>query len=130
MELARCILLFLQFFLHLFYTYIDITSSFLKPILLMFPSTCPLHFIFSQACLYFPSTSCTIVILKTSSSGCHKTQLYLTAFALATLFAAFSISSSVFLLSTNFKWHITLTIDLSALPKILTSSSLKPIGAR
>ena len=29
------------------------TSSFLKPILLMFPSTCSLHFILSQPCSHF-----------------------------------------------------------------------------
>ena len=44
-------------------------SSFLKPILLMFPSTWSLHFIFGRPCLRFPSTSCTIAIFLRSSQN-------------------------------------------------------------
>ena len=42
-------------------------SFFLKPIYLMFPSTCVFYFIFGQPCLHFLSTSCTICFIKTSS---------------------------------------------------------------
>ena len=55
---------------------------------------------------------------------------HLTLFAFVSLSAAFfnpnmSISSSLFLLSTNFTLHIVLTIDLSALLKIATLFFLK-----
>ena len=78
MEVARCIPLLLQFFLHR-----SATSSFL--ILLMFSSTYSLHFILDWPCLHFSSTSCTIGFIKTSSSGSLKTY-HLTSFTLASLF--------------------------------------------
>ena len=115
-------------FLHL---HQSATSSVLNSILLMLPLACFLHFIFSQPCLHFPSTSCTIVFIKTSSSSRLKTRPYhFTSFTLASLSAAFFnlnmyISSTVLLLLTNFTPHITLTIDLFALLKIATSFSLK-----
>ena len=81
---------------------------FLKPLLLMFVSNFSIHFIFSQPCLCFPSTSHTISFIKTFSSGHLKTYPYhLTPFVLASLSAAslnpnISISSTLFLLYTNF----------------------------
>ena len=66
MEVVRCISLLPQFFLHLLSTYLhqSAASSFLKPILLMFSSTCSLHFILGRPCLRFPFTSCTLLSLK------------------------------------------------------------------
>ena len=52
MEVAECILLLL-------YLNQSATPSFLKPILLVFPSTCSLHFIIGALCLHFLSTPCT-----------------------------------------------------------------------
>ena len=48
------------------------TSSFLKPIFLILPSTCSLHFILGHPCLCFLSTLCTIAFIKTSSQVVSK----------------------------------------------------------
>ena len=87
----------------------------------MFPSTFSFHFIFGRPCLRFPSTSCTIAFIKIFSSGRLKTRSHqLILFSLASLSTSYlnpnmSISSSVFLLSTNFTPHIAHIINLSAL---------------
>ena len=66
MEVAGCIPLLLQSS-YIFSPPTPICSSFfLKPIFLMFSSTCSLHFILNQPCLCFSSTSYTIAIIKTS----------------------------------------------------------------
>ena len=113
MEIAECILLVPQLFLHVLFTYTNLLHIFLlKPILLLFPSTCSFHFIRSQPCLHFPSTSCTIFFIKTSFSGHLKTWPYhLTPFTLAILSATFfnpnmSISSTV-LFSCRATLHCT-----------------------
>ena len=47
---------FCNFFTPSLHLHQSATSSFFKPILLMLPSTCFLHLIFSPPCLCFPST--------------------------------------------------------------------------
>ena len=118
MKVAGCILLFLQLFLHK-----SVASSFLILILLIFPSTSFLHFIFGQPCLHFHPLHVPLPSSKhlpeVVSKHDHTTSHYLPAH----LFTAFFntnlfIKSTVFLLSINFTLHITLTIDLSAHLKI------------
>ena len=93
----------------------------------MFLSTLSFHFIHGWPCLHFSSILYTLAFIKTSSSVHLKTWTYhLTLFALASLSAPsfnpnMSISSTVFLLSTNCTLHIALTVDFSALLKIATS---------
>ena len=97
----------------------------------MLPSTCSLHFIlgrplftfsifFMYHCLYQN------ILLRSSQNM----TIHLTPFALASLSTAsfnsnMSISSTIFLLSTNFTPHIALTIALSALFEIATLFFLK-----
>ena len=84
--------------------------SFFKPIFFMLHSTCFLYFILGRAGLRFPSGLCAIAFIKTSHSCRSKhdrTISFFIPFALASLSAAcfnpnMSISSTLFLLSTNF----------------------------
>ena len=124
MEVAECISLLPQFFQSFFSTYIDLLHLLSLNQSFWFLS---LHFILGRPCSHFSSTSGTIAFIKTSSSGRLKTRpYYVTPFALASLSAAsfnpnIFISSTAFFLSINFTLHIALTIDLSALLKIVTS---------
>ena len=132
MEVAGCILLLLQLFVHLLSTTL-IYSIF-------FPQTNPSHVSFHLFPPFHPWS--TLFMFSTHFMyHCLHQNIFLnssqimtitphTIFALTSLSVAsfnpnMSISSSVFLLSTNFIPYITLTIDLSALLRIPTSFSLK-----
>ena len=89
-----------------------------------------LLFILSQHCLHFPFTSCTIDFIKNIPQVISKHDHTISHHLPLPVYAAsfnpnMSISSNVFLLSTNFTPCIALTIDLSALLKIATLFSLK-----
>ena len=122
MEVARCILLLLQLFLHLLSTYTNLPHLSLNQsfsCFLQLLSSASSLFTFSIHFMYhchhqntFLKSSKNITIPPHTICPC---QLISASFN-----PNISISSSVFLLSTNFTLHIALTIDLSALLKIAT----------
>ena len=130
MELARCILLLLQFLLHLLFIdtnlphILSLNQSFscflqIVPAILSLVNPFTFFIYFMYHCLHQNifrlSQNMTI-----PPHTIHPCQLSVASFN-----ANMSISSSVFLLPTNFTPHIALTIDLFATLKIATSFSFK-----
>ena len=105
------------------------TSSFLKPILLMFPSTCFLHFILSQPCLHFHLLHVPFPLSKhlpqVVSKHDHTTSHHLPLPAYLLLFSIPMCPSAPLYSSCPPTLHcrlcVAFTIDLFALFKIVTS---------
>ena len=126
MEVSGCILLFSHFFLHLLSTYINLPhllslnqsfSCFLQ----LVPSFSSLY-VFHQLHVLLPSSNIFLRSSQNITIPPHHSPFG--SLSAASFNPNMSISSTVFLLSTNFTLHIAVTIHLSVL-KIPTSFSFK-----